>query len=493
MSIKNNKSLFTILGIFLLGFFVFLGVVPAAKATGGEWEGVGLGEGEFLAENGIFSSIAFHPGTNEPYVVYADENEPGKATVKKYDGASWSVVGEPGFTAGAAYGTVISFNPRTNEPYVFYGDGSDHYKGTVKKYDGSSWVNVGSPFFSAGSIASELKSSKVAFHPATNESYVAYSDGGSDYKAVVKKFDGSSWVNVGPAQISSAAAYPVCLVFNPDTSEPYIAFSDSAGHNLSVKKFNGTSWENVGSGFGENTPILFSLALHPETNEPYVAYFEAIGNQKAVVKKFNGSSWVNVGDPFFSSGEATYIDIAFCPSTNEPIVAYADDSLYYKAVAKKFNGSSWVDAGTIGRDSGDPYILDMVFNPKTNEPYVTYTDYIGEPESSYRIAVKKFNKLLTDTPTLTYNSSKKAKKKITYNFQDLNLKIKKKDIKIRLNGKKINMSRVSKRGNNVLAAINLKYGKWAKGNYNLTMTYKGKRGKTTYRGTWKANNVLSIN
>jgi len=107
--------------------------------------------------------------------------------------------------------------------------------------------------------------------------------------------------------------------------------------------------------------------------------------------------------------------------------------------------------------------------------------------------VKKFNKLLTDTPTLAYNSSKKAKKKITFNFQDLNLKIKKKDAKIRLNGRKIKLSRVRKSGNNVLMASNLKYSKWSAGNYNLSLTYKGKRGKTTYRGTWRANNVLTIN
>ena len=489
----RNKSLLTILGVFVLGFFVFSINFFPAKAAGGEWEGVGLGEGEFLADSGIFGSIAFHPKTNEPYVVYADGNSLGKATVKRYDWTSWSVVGELEFTAGMAYGSVISFNPRTNEPYVFYADGNDNYKATVKKFDGNSWVNVGSPSFSAGSIASELKLSKVAFHLTTNEPYVAYTDGGSGNKAVVKKYDGSSWVNVGSGQISSDIAYPVCLVFNSDTKEPFVAYSDGANHKLTVKKYNGSSWVDVGSGFGENNPILFSLALHPQTNEPYVAYIEQAGNEKVVVKKYDGSSWVNVGEPFFSNGEAVYIEIAFCPSTNEPMVAFADDSLYYKAVAKKFNGSSWVDAGTIGLDSGDPFFLDLVFNPQTNEPFVTYTDAIDEPESSYRIAVKKFNKLLTDTSTLAYSDSKKAKKKITFNFQDLNLKIKKKDAKVRINGRKIKISRVKKQGNNVLVATDLKYGKWSAGSYNLTMTYKGKRGKTTYRGTWRANNVLTIN
>ena len=482
-----------ILSVFLLGFFVVWGISPAAKAAGGEWENVGTDEGYFFSEHGIFSSIAFHPKTNEPYVAYLDNDYSYKAVVKKFDGTSWTTVGSPGFSDGIAYGISISFNPETREPYVFYGDNSNNGKATVKKYDGNSWVNVGSPFFSVGSIASELKSAEVAFHPDTNEPYVFYLDGGSGYKGAVKKFDGSSWVSVGPAYISSGMVYPAGLIFNPDTSEPYIAYFGGDEVNLVVQKYDGSSWVNVGSSFGENSPIMFSMALHPETKKPYVAYFEAEGNDKAVVKKFDGSSWVNVGDPFFSNGEAMYIDIAFCPSTNELLVVYADDSLYYKAVAKKFNGSAWVDAGTIGRDSGDPLILDLVFNPQTNEPYVTYTDAIDEPESSYRIAVKKFNKLSADPSILSYSASKKAKKKITFNFQDLNLKIKKKDAKIRLNGRKVKLSRVKKQGDNVLMATNLKYSKWPTGNYNLTMTYKGKRGKTTYRGTWRANNILTIN
>ena len=64
----KNKSLFTILGVFLLGFFVFSAGFFSAKAAGGEWEGVG--PSEFISENGVDLSMAMKPATNEPYVIF---------------------------------------------------------------------------------------------------------------------------------------------------------------------------------------------------------------------------------------------------------------------------------------------------------------------------------------------------------------------------------------------------------------------------------------
>ncbi|HBB37502.1 MAG: hypothetical protein UX02_C0006G0003 [Candidatus Moranbacteria bacterium GW2011_GWC1_45_18] len=490
MSKKNNKSFFTVPGIFLLGFFVFSAGFFPAKAAGGEWEAVGYDE--WLASNSIFSSLAFHPTTNDLYIIYTTRSGSSYTPIfRKYDGSNWSDLSTNGLSADTPL-ISLTFNPRTKEPYVFYPDGQNGDKAAVKKFDGSSWAAVGQDGFSNGQVFDDLELSRVAFHPETNEAYVAYTDQSFDAKVAVKRFDGNSWQNVGGESISDKNSYMIACGFNPSTEELYVAYSDMTAQKIYVKKFDGSSWVQVGSSVEGNDSAVMTLAFHPATGEPHILHLEQAGIDKGVVKKFDGSSWVQVGSKL-GIGEAMYMSLAFSPTTNEPWVVYYDDGNYYKAVARRFDGSSWIEAGTVGLDSGDPMLFDLVFNPQTGEPYVTYSDYINEPESSYRVAVKKFNKLLTDTPTLAYNSSKKAKKKITFNFQDLNLKIKKKDAKIRLNGRKIKLSRVRKSGNNVLMASNLKYSKWSAGNYNLSLTYKGKRGKTTYRGTWRANNVLTIN
>jgi|GEM_PF-2909738 len=105
----------------------------------------------------------------------------------------------------------------------------------------------------------------------------------------------------------------------------------------------------------------------------------------------------------------------------------------------------------------------------------------------------------TNTPTLTFNSSKKAKRSITFTFKDLSL-TNKKYVKVRLNGRKVTTMRVSRSGNDSLVTITLKYGRWPVGNYTLTMSYKNqikvaylKKGKTKYRMSWKSGSVTSEN
>lgn len=109
-------------------------------------------------------------------------------------------------------------------------------------------------------------------------------------------------------------------------------------------------------------------------------------------------------------------------------------------------------------------------------------------------------KVTTNTSTLSFSASNKAKKKINLTFNGLSL-TKKKWVKVRLNGRKVTVARVRRSGNNSIVAISFKYKKWAVGNYNLSMTYKNqtkvpyttKKGKTKYRKGWESGNVTSDN
>jgi hypothetical protein len=106
----------------------------------------------------------------------------------------------------------------------------------------------------------------------------------------------------------------------------------------------------------------------------------------------------------------------------------------------------------------------------------------------------------TDTPTLAYSTSKKAKRKINLTFNGLGM-TKKKWVKIRLNGRKVTVQRVKRIGDDTFVRIYIKYKKWGVGNYGLSMTYKNqikvpyttKKGKTKYRKGWESGGITSEN
>lgn len=148
-----------------------------------EW--VDVGAAGFSAGDAQYTSLAFNPSTNQPYVAYQSlADGVGKATVMKFDGTSWVNVGTAGFSAGVSDYTSLAFNPSTNEPYVAYLDGANGRKATVMMFDGTSWVDVGAAGFSAG-IA---EYTSLAFNPSTNQPYVAYMDIMNDGKATVMKY-----------------------------------------------------------------------------------------------------------------------------------------------------------------------------------------------------------------------------------------------------------------------------------------------------------------
>ena len=64
---------------------------------------------------------------------------------------SWGTVGSPDFSASITEYTSLAID-KNGIPYVAYGDDGDGYKATVMKYNGTNWEVVGSTGFSAGEI-----------------------------------------------------------------------------------------------------------------------------------------------------------------------------------------------------------------------------------------------------------------------------------------------------------------------------------------------------
>ena len=99
---------------------------------------------------------------------------------------------------------------------------------------------------------------------------------------------------------------------------------------------------------------------------------------------------------------------------------------------------------------------------------------------------------LSSVTELSYTSSKKAKQTMSIEFEGLVLGKNKAWTTIKFNGRKATVKRVAKSGNNSTVTVEIKYGKWPVGSYDLSVKYKNKvraeidkGGKTTYKKVWE--------
>ena len=99
------------------------------KFDGSEWKLVG--DGDFSGRNCEYVSIAFD--RDIPYVAFKDGTNNSKATVMKYQHSKWTMVASAGISTGAVRYVRMKVNDGT--PYVgFMESGCCGYEATVLKY-----------------------------------------------------------------------------------------------------------------------------------------------------------------------------------------------------------------------------------------------------------------------------------------------------------------------------------------------------------------------
>ena len=286
---------------------------------------------------------------------------------------AWKHVGNPQF-ASCDGGPCLAFSP-SGQPYVAFGNGSTG-EAMVMKFDGSAWVNVGPPNFTPNSTAGL----SLAFDPVNGEPYVAFTDFASTgLRTSVMKFDGSNWTFVGSEFFSAAGqTESQSLAFSPADNKPYVAFQDGGwGYNTRVMRFNGTDWVNVGTpGFSLNGAELTCLAFSPADSLPYVSFSanDSSNVPKATVMKFNGTEWVYVGNPCFSAHKSQRLQLAFSPVNQQPYVSFADVTFPGKVTVMTFTGTTWEVVGSPQFSAGYTGPASIALGPD-GTPYVSFMDY----------------------------------------------------------------------------------------------------------------------
>ena len=248
--------------------------VTVLKYDGSSWNQLGS-RGFSQGDDANMPSITID-GNGMPYVLFAEADSGQswrRATVMKYNGTDWVTVGTRQFTPDYVQFPTMAID-RRGTPYVVYTklvNGFQHGPATVMKFDGSNWVILGGAPASPG----------VASYPTIaidsgGTPYVAFGDSLNGYKATVVRFDGNNWVNVGNPNFSAGKAFYTCIALDP-SGRPFVVYEDygNAMH-ATVMKYTGpldTTHTGISEPITENT---FTIRPNPSAGVFRVSFAQQV-------------------------------------------------------------------------------------------------------------------------------------------------------------------------------------------------------------------------
>ena len=319
-----------------------------------------VGGAELSDERALVQSLSFAPdGTL--YVAFADSSNRcnggttacnAKATVMRYNAAAstpaWELVGSAGFSFGLLSYLSLTFAP-DGTPYVIYmsntnpGGPTITNRTAVKRFVDGAWESVDD----AALLVDTADHQSLAFAP-DGTLYIAYRPNfGSGETKVLRlntAVSPNAWVPVSNTGLSKGQYQS--LSFAPD-GRLYMAYMDASSFKSTVKRWDGSTWVNVGgAGFSAGRASYQSLSFAPD-GTPYVAYQDDANDSKTTVMRLSGSgtSWETVGSAGFSAGGALYQSLSFAPD-GTPYVAYRDDGDASKTIVKRLVNLVAPDAPT---------------------------------------------------------------------------------------------------------------------------------------------------
>lgn len=345
--------------------FIYIPVEPVIDT---QW--IYLGAAGFSSGKAFYVNMAIDT-SNIPYVVFTDAAT-RKAKLMKFDGANW-ITAAPDVSDGKSSNTklVIDIN---NKPVVAYADSTIAGAITVKRFNGTSWLNLNVP---------TIKGSYEITADRANHIYLSTLNAS---QINILRYDGSSWttlLNAGQSYYES----PVDIVTD-NNNTPYIIFDDfNFAGNATVKKFDGNGWILVGNaGFTNSLQGIFyaNIKIEPDGN-PVVAFQEDDGFERISAYKFTGGQWTAIGAPKFSKGRAHNVALSI-DSRNIISVGFTESSYNRQGSIRTYNATTgqWDITGSRGWLPAATLEPDALLSDRENTLIVAFSDLLNDGKVSVK-------------------------------------------------------------------------------------------------------------
>ena len=234
-----------------------------------------------------------------PYVIYKEGSAGAKVKKKNSSTGLWEQVGDI-IGTNSTYTRI--YTDKVNNLFVTYIDAANGSKLAVRTYNPATQIweplnnNTANLYVSTGtangmsgvSQYSSTQRSSLCFD-SNNNPYIAFSEG-STLIPYVKKFNDTSWINVGTGVVDAAAkAVAVSLIID-DVDVPWLTFcslsaTNSSTGNLALYNLNGSNW--IAATTNTFTGIRHtSMALNAAGNLS-IAFFNTGNLNRATIVTYN--------------------------------------------------------------------------------------------------------------------------------------------------------------------------------------------------------------
>ncbi len=292
------------------------------KFNGTSWSYLG-GSAGITDSYAIFNSLTLDAQGNIYYT-----NQGMGLEVRKFDGSSWTQLVSPVSSAINYQASAVS---SSNVLFIY----ATHGSGTVQRFLNGAWEQVGNAGFSSGASFAEMVIGN------NNKIYTCnVSDGVRVYENNTNATTADAWTLVGGSIVDAASSgeqYTSDIALDAGNNL-YVAYvSNSAGgQKLNVKKFNGTSWMQLGAPNFSGGRVQHAAIAVTSSGQPYVvaSRWENDNFLKNTVYKLDvNNEWVKFGGDFISDDQATYNDMIIDEVNNYLVLAYSEDVTKVKRIS----------------------------------------------------------------------------------------------------------------------------------------------------------------
>lgn len=373
-----------------------------------------------LAEDAVNTSIVVD-NSNFPIVAWQESSifDAYNNNVASWSGSAWvslgstdrdieNSAGQPSLAVNRAIGRVYVAWNEYDYFDAFDNDPLTRHNVYVSYWNGSSWIPLGGAL--DRQIGRNTSSPSLALN-ASDTPYVAWAecysasvpwDNCPNYHIFVKRWNGSSWVNVGNAldKVLSNNATEPSIAIGSD-GFPVVAWQEGSGvaTDVVVKKWNGSTWTTLSSALDVS---LAEQALTPSLtidnlNRPVVAWQESdpVNAYNLFVKRYDGTTWVQLGTVV----DRTLSDSTGSPSVvintlGHPVVSFNEFiGTQHNVFVRRWSGSSWLNVGnTLDVTPSRDAIWSSIALTSANKPIVAWqecTDTTWPCTSNYNVYVKQ--------------------------------------------------------------------------------------------------------